>query len=142
VFAADRTVVPSTSLAELSGLLWRERDVLEQLVALLDAGADQVETDGLLRSISSLELHRAITAREVAVELGLDGEPTLQDLVERTTGEWVPVLAGHRRALQDLVDRTKARLRPTPVATDGNVVTLPVLGAGRNVQRSLRDFLD
>jgi hypothetical protein len=136
-------VVPSTSLAELSGLLWRERDVLEQLVGLLEGGAVQIETDGLLRSISSLELHRAITAREVAVELGLDGEPTLQDLVERTAGEWVPVLAGHRRALQGLVERTRSLLRPAPVATDGNVVTLPALGAGgRNVQRSLRDFLD
>jgi hypothetical protein len=94
--------VPTTSLAELSGLLWRERDVLQQLVDLLVQGADDIESDGLLRSISSLELHRAITAREVAVELGLDGEPTLQDLVERTSGEWAAALAAHRRALQDL----------------------------------------
>lgn len=116
--------------------------MLEQLVGLLDGGAEQVETDGLLRSISSLELHRAITAREVAVELGLDGEPTLQDLVERTAGEWVPVLAGHRRALQDLADQVRNRLRPSPVRTEGNVVTLPALDGSRTVPRSLRDFLD
>jgi hypothetical protein len=134
--------VPTTSLAELSGLLWRERDVLQQLVDLLVQGADDIESDGLLRSISSLELLRAITAREVAVELGLDGEPTLQDLVERTSGEWAAALAAHRRALQDLTAEVKGLLRPVPTRTDGNVVTLPAVGAGgRAVQRSLRDFL-
>lgn len=112
--------------------------MLEQLVGRLRADADSVETDGLLRSISSLELHRAITAREVAVELGLDGEPTLQELVERTTGEWVPLLAGHRRALQELSDEVRVLLRQ-PVASAGNVVALPV--GSRSVQRSLRDFL-
>lgn len=116
--------------------------MLEQLVGLLDGAAEQVETDGLLRSISSLELHRAITAREVAVELGLDGEPTLQDLVECTTGEWVPVLAGHRRALQGLAEQVRNRLRPSPLRTDGNLVTLPALDGGRTVPRSLRDFLE
>ena len=134
-------MVPSTSLAELSGLLWRERDVLEQLVELLRTDAEDVETDGLLRSISSLELHRAITSREAAVELGLDGEPTLQDLVERTTGEWVAQLAGHRRALQLLSDEVRSLLRrPAAAAANGsNVVALPV--GGRTLQRSLRDFL-
>ena len=134
--------MPTTSLAELSGLLWRERDVLTQLRSLLEDEADEVESDGLLRSISSLELHRAITAREVAVELGLDGEPTLQDLVERTQGEWTAVLADHRRSLQALSDQVRARLRPEPVREAGNVVTLPVgAAAGRTLQRSLRDFL-
>ena len=140
--AADRTRVPTSSLAELSGLLWRERDVLEQLVGALRNGSDPVESDGLLRSISSLELHRAITAREVALELGLDGEPTLQDLVERTTGEWVAVLAAHRRALHDLSDEVRSLLRPVVAPAAGNVVTLPVgPNAGRTLQRSLRDFL-
>jgi len=134
--------VPTSSLAELSGLLWRERDVLEQLVEALRDSAEPVESDGLLRSISSLELHRAITAREVALELGLDGEPTLQDLVERTEGEWVGVLAGHRRALQDLAGEVRSLLRPVTAPGAGNVVTLPVgPNAGRTLQRSLRDFL-
>jgi hypothetical protein len=133
--------VPTSSLAELSGLLWRERDVLEQLVEALRVDDEPIESDGLLRSISSLELHRAITAREVALELGLDGEPTLQDLVERTEGEWVGVLAAHRRALQELADEVRSLLRPV-AAPSGNVVTLPVgPNAGRTLQRSLRDFL-
>jgi hypothetical protein len=134
--------VPSSSLAELSGLLWRERDVLEQLAATL-RGGDEVESDGLLRSISSLELHRAITAREVAVELGVDGDPSLQDLVERADTEWAGVLAGHRRALHHLTDEVRALLRPAVAEREGNVVTLTVGGSagGRSLQRSLADFL-
>ena len=132
--------MPTSSLNELSGLLWRERDVLEQLLGVLRDGGADVESDGLLRSISSLELHRAITAREAAVELGLDGEPTLQDLVERTTGEWASVLAGHRRALEALSDEVRGLLRPAPARDSSNVVvTLPV--GGRSLQRSLREFL-
>ena len=132
--------MPTSSLAELSGLLWRERDVLEQLVDLLRSGTDDVVSEGLLRSISSLELHRAITSREVAVELGLDGEPTLQDLIERTSGEWIVALAGHRRALQGLADEVRSLLvRPAAAAATGNVVALPT--GGRTLQRSLRDFL-
>ena len=138
--------MPSTSLAELSGLLWRERDVLDQLVVLLredEAGSLDLETDGLLRSISSLELHRAITAREVAVELGLEGEPSLQDLIERSDDEWATLLAGHRLALRHLSEEVRRLLRRVPAAAvDGNVIALPRPGEpGRILQRSLRDFL-
>ena len=134
--------VPSTSLAELSGLLWREREVLDQLVDLLHFGGEDVEADGLLHSISSLEVHRAITAREVAVELGLDGEPTLQDIIRRSDDEWAAALAYHRRALHELTEEVGALLRRVPAtAIDGNVVTLLTSGKRRTVQRSLRDFL-
>ena len=142
--------VPSSSLAELSGLLWREREVLDQLLDLLgpddhrqDPDDDlDVRTDGLLHSISSLELHRAITAREAALELGLDGEPSLQDLIERSDDEWAAVLAGHRRSLQTLSDEVRVRLRRVPAsAIDGNVVTLITAGKRRSLQRSLGEFL-
>jgi hypothetical protein len=141
--------MPSTSLAELSGLLWRERDVLDQLVhRLRDGDGDpltpgEVEADGLLGSISSLELHRAITAREVALELGLEGEPSLQDLIERSDDEWATLLAGHRLALRELTDEVRRLLRRVPAAAvDGNVIALPAPGTtGRTLQRSLRDFL-
>src|SRR4051794_41733165 len=122
--------MPSTSLAELSGLLWRERDVLDQLVHRLRDGDEvddnEIEADGLLRSISSLELHRAITAREVAVELGLEGEPSLQDLIERSDDEWAMVLGGHRFALLELTDEVRRLLRRVPAAAvEGNVIALP-----------------
>ncbi|HUP87221.1 MAG TPA: hypothetical protein VM143_16320 [Acidimicrobiales bacterium] len=133
--------MPSSSLAELSGLLWREREVFDQLLELLRVGGEAEETDGLLHSISGLELHRAITAREAAVELGLDGEPSLQDLIECADGEWAAVLAGHRRALQALSSEVRALLGRVPIhAIEGNIYALPPSG-GRAVQRSLRDFL-
>jgi hypothetical protein len=77
----------------------------------------------------------------VAVELGLEGEPSLQDLIDCSDDEWASVLAGHRRALQLVSDDVRALLRRVPAsAVEGNVYTLPA-GGGRNVQRSLRDFL-
>ena len=134
--------MPLSSLAELSGLLWREQEVLEQLVALLRADAEEMETDGVLHSISSLEVHRAITAREAAVELGLEGEPSLQEIIERSDGEWAAVLATHRRRLQELSDEVRSLLRRVPAnAIDGNVVTFPTTGRARTLQRSLRDFI-
>lgn len=142
--------MPSTSLAELSGLLWREREVLDQLVSVLrvgpgddgDGDGGDVETDGLLHSISGLELHRAITAREAALELGLDGEPSLQDIIECSDDEWAAVLAGHRRSLQSLSDEVRSLLRRVPAsAVEGNVVTLLTAGKRRSLQRSLGEFL-
>ena len=128
-------------LNELSGLLLRERDVLDQLVQRLGkvACSDDVQANGLLDSISNLELHRAITSREVAVEMGLTGEPTLQDLIESAPREWAPTLAVHRRALLALSDQIQQLLRPAVMHSEGNVVTLP--SPGRALQRSMRDFL-
>ncbi len=141
--AADRRGVPAASLAELSGLLWRERDVLDRLLVALETGVEDVERAGLMHSISSLEVHRAITAREVAVELGFDGEPSLSDLIERTTGEWAAVLAGHRQVLRSLSSQLRDLPRPAVVHQGANVVVLPVgePAPGRTLQRSLRDFL-
>ncbi len=118
----------------------RERDVLDQLLVCLrdEDGCDDVQSNGLLASISGLELHRAITAREVALEMGMSGEPTLQDIVDWAPGEWAPVLAGHRRALQEAVASLQLLLRHRPTS-EGNVIILPV--PGRPVQRSLLDFL-
>lgn len=128
-------------LSDLSSLLWREREVLDQLVTRLRLG-ESTDTDStdVLASIASLEVHRAITAREVASEIGLIGEPTLQDLVVKAPPEWAPVLASHRRALVGLQKDLRALLRPVGVPVEGNVVTLPVQGSSR-VSRSLLEFL-
>lgn len=132
------------SLSELSSLLLREREVLDRLVAVLSNGADQTETDGLLRSVSSLELHRAITAREVAGDLGLDGEPTLSDLAAASPEEWAAVLDVHRRSLLALIDDAGRRLRSAGISAatkaDGNVIDLTE-ARRPGIQRSLTDFL-
>jgi hypothetical protein len=119
----------ATSLQELSGLLWRERDVLQQLLVILHAGAEVVECEGLLRSISSLELHRAITTREVAIELGLDGEQSLDDLATASHGEWAEMLASHREELHRLAADVTAMLADRDT------------GSRLGLQRSLVEFL-
>jgi hypothetical protein len=79
----------------------------------------------------------------VAIELGLEGEPSLQDLIECSEDEWATLLAGHRLALRDLADEVRRLLRRVPAAAvEGNVIALPAPGTpGRTLQRSLRDFL-
>ncbi|MEA3077507.1 MAG: hypothetical protein QOF60_2415 [Actinomycetota bacterium] len=133
------------SLSELSSLLFREREVLGQLVDLLHGSGDPDEADGLLRSVSSLELHRAITAREAAVDLGLDGEPTLGALAAVAPPEWATLLDDHRIALVALTEEAHKRLRSAAISAatpegSGNVVALDD-ARGPGVQRSLTDFL-
>lgn len=111
---------------DLSALLWRQRDLLDLLLGRLDDGIN--DTDGLFRSLSSLELHRAILAREVGVELGVDGEPTLADLVRLAPADWIEVLADHRQALRTMADKVNARLAGGPDR--------------QGLQRSIREFLD
>lgn len=136
-------------LRELSGLLWRERVALDRLADHLVAGDSDSDCDGLYHSISALELHRAIAAREAAVELGVDGEPTLQQLVRAAPLGWADVLMSHRRALVDLTNEVSHLLRrPSVDLTDGDVPAGETISELRHsgvrrsgVQRSLRDFL-
>jgi hypothetical protein len=124
----------SSSLNELSGLLWRERDVLDLVVRRLEAGGSDWE--GLLRSVGSLELHRAITAREAALELGVSGDATLDEVAAAAPPQWSSILTSHALALRSLTSEI-AR-----VSSSGErVVAGGRGGAAGLVQRSLRDFL-
>lgn len=135
-------------LRELSGLLWRERVALDRLADALVRNKDEVECEGLLRSVSALELHRAIAAREAALELGLTGDPTLAELARSAPLGWADVLASHRRALVDLTTEVGHLLRRRSEEEDGVEIDLRA-GEGANpvtrqppaVQRSLREFL-
>ena len=132
-----------SSLDMLSGILWRERDVLARVVEL--ARSDVEATDLSLRSLSSLELHRAILVREVAAEHSVAGEPSLPDLIQGVTPEWAAVLAGHRRALHGLVSQVDGALAgmELPNGFDGAQPDLGTRAVRTRlaVQRSLLDFL-
>ncbi len=135
------TETPPTSLHELSALLVREGDVLRLIVDGLHRADQPGDREMLLRSVSSLELHRAIAARAVAAELGMDREPTLRELVERAPVEWASTLDGHLRVLDSLSREIAAMVR-TPAADlprEGNVIAFPAPGPG--VQQSLLEFL-
>lgn len=143
------------SLRELSALLWRERIALDRLAdglagvsAELGEHVTDVDTAGLYHSISALELHRAIAAREAAIDLGVGGEPTLEQLVEAAPPGWADALASHRRALIDLTTEVGHLVRRPVVDIregDGDgegEPGFPIAAVRRfGVQRSLRDFL-
>ena len=131
-------------LRELSGLLWRERVALDRLADHLVAGDPDDEADGLYQSISALELHRAIAAREAAVEMGVEGEPTLERLVDAAPLGWADVLASHRRALSDLTNEVTHLVRRPAGDADVEPAHAPPLRPTlrrSGVQRSLREFL-
>lgn len=135
-------------LRELSGLLWRERVALDRLADALVGGEgdrNEEECDGLLRSVSALELHRAISAREAAIELGMTGDPTLAELAASAPLGWADVLASHRRALLDLTTEVGHLLRrPAEVEIDlrsNGDTHMSAVSRPPTVQRSLREFL-
>lgn len=132
-----------TSLDMLSGLLWRERDTLTNVIEGIDHDVRGAEL--FLRSLSSLELHRAILAREVAAEHDGQGESTLADLIDRVPAEWAAVLSGHRQALLELTDLVDQRLAgiqfPVRVEADDGLLGNRALRTRPTVQRSLVDFL-
>jgi hypothetical protein len=133
-------VVTRSSLQYLSSLLRKERDALDLLLARLDEAPNDHDT--LLRSISSLELHRAITAREVALELGVDGDPTLRELAIAAPDEWSLILHGHREALVELASRVEASRLPETVVVEMKAQSVSSNGDGRvAIQRSLLEFL-
>lgn len=138
--AADRRGVSKSVLDELLAILSREQEVLDQLAGALRAGScTEPEISELRTGIANLEVHRAIATRDLALEMGLTGEPTLQELVVMAPEEWAPVLATQRRALTELTEELRALSRPAPAPAERNIITMPANGPG--VHRSLRDFL-
>jgi hypothetical protein len=141
---ADGVEVQSC-LAELSGLLSRERVVLDRLADALVAGEPDADCDALYHSISSLELHRAIAAREAAIELAVEGNATLGELARLAPEEWTTVLDAHRRALLDLIAEVgRLALRPLVDIRDVPEDAVDLRGTGvrrQGVQRSLREFI-
>ncbi len=133
--AADYVTDMTSSLNELSGLLWRERDVLDLVVRRLEGGV--ADWQALMRSIGSLELHRAITAREAALELGVSGDASLEAIARAAPREWSSILAGHARALRALLAEIVRLSEQRERVASGAAGRI----SGSVVQRSLRDFL-
>lgn len=116
----------SSTLDDLSRLLRRERDVLSLLVTRL--AVDATGCDALLHHVRLLELRRAVTARALAVEWGVEDGSTLRDLIAAAPREWEAVLAAHRQALLSLAEEIAGTAPGSPEES-------------RPIQRSLREFL-
>lgn len=102
------------SLHELSAVLWRERELLDVLLYKLDVerlllatdrrrwlGRAAHEIEFLTARLKEVGLARAVESAEVAEELGLPAEATLQELADATGDEvWRDILAAHLAALR------------------------------------------
>lgn len=139
----ERPAAARSAVDLLSSILWREREILRHIVAV--AYTDRDDAELALRSLGSLELHRAILTREVAADHQLTGEPVLDDLLPHLAPEWQAMLAGHRRALRSLVADVDEALHEVvfPLRIDDGGVhgTARAAQARAAVQRSLVDFL-
>ncbi|MGI4895646.1 MAG: flagellar export chaperone FlgN [Janthinobacterium lividum] len=114
-------------LAEVSGILWKERELLELLLFKLEeeqlvlasgrtrwlAHATR-EVEFVMDQIRSTELLRATEVDSLAEELGMDAGPSLGALADAAPDPWGELLRGHRDAfltltaeIQDLADANR-----------------------------------
>lgn len=108
------------SLAELSNVLWRQRQLLDLLlfrmtveqtllvgrqVRWLARATDEVEA--VLDEMRDTELVRTVVLQEVAEELGLGTDPSLRELAQAAPAPWDDIFEEHRRAFLGLTDEVQ-----------------------------------
>jgi hypothetical protein len=108
------------SLAELSNVLWRQRQLLDLLlfrmtveqtllvgrqVRWLARATDEVEA--VLEEMRQTELVRAVVLQDVAEDLGLGIDPSLRELAEAAPAPWCDIYEEHRRAFLALTDEVQ-----------------------------------
>jgi len=137
-------------LADLSSILWREREMLELLLFKLEeeqlvlaggrtrwlAHATR-EVEIVLEQIRSTEVIRAVEVEAVGTALGLGPNPSLGELAESVDEPWRDLLRQHRRAFltltteitalaeanRDLLTAGQRAARETMLAFAGSVET-------------------
>ncbi|OLB81476.1 MAG: flagellar biosynthesis protein FlgN [Actinobacteria bacterium 13_2_20CM_2_71_6] len=108
-------------LADLSSVLWRERDLLELLLFKLDeerlllaAGRTRwvahatAEVDIVLRQLRQTEVLRAAEVVAVAAAFDLPGDASLAQLADRVDDPWSGLLREHRDAFLTLTAEINA----------------------------------
>jgi hypothetical protein len=106
---------------KLSFLLWRERELLEELLFRLEV-EQMVLADGrsrwlaraasdvqeLLEELRRVEVVRAARADEAAAELGMAPNPSLRALADAVPDPWHSILTAHRDGLVILTTEISA----------------------------------
>ena len=105
-----------TGWAEVSDLLWRERELLDVLIFKLDsqrlllrAGSvrwlarSTHEVDLVLEQLQLVEISRALEVDSLAAELGLLPGTTLADLADAAPSPWTELFHAHRAAFRTLI---------------------------------------
>ncbi|WP_432507163.1 flagellar export chaperone FlgN [Kineococcus arenarius] len=108
-------------LAEVSGILWKERELMELLLFKLEeeqlvlasgrtrwlAHATR-EVEFVMEQIRSTEVLRAAEVDAVAAELGVEPGPSLNALASAAPDPWGDLLRGHRDAFLTLTAEIQA----------------------------------
>ncbi|GAA1794631.1 flagellar protein FlgN [Planosporangium flavigriseum] len=108
-------------LADLSSILWREREMLELLLFKLEeeqlvlaAGRTRWlahatrEVEMVLDQIRQTEVLRAAEVEAVAAELGLGSNPSLSQLADAVGSPWSDLLRDHRKTFLALTAEISA----------------------------------
>ena len=98
-------------MQRLSQVLWRERELLENLQYALEveqlilaSGRSgwllraATDVEGVLGDLRRTEVMRAVAADQVAAGLGLAPNPSLKELATRVGEPWGEILTDHREA--------------------------------------------
>ncbi len=108
------------ALAELSNVLWRQRQLLDLLlfrmsveqtllasrqVRWLARATDEVEA--VLDEMRETELVRSVVLQDAAAELRLGGDPSLREVAEAAPAPWDEIFEEHRRAFLALTDEVQ-----------------------------------
>ncbi len=106
-----------TGFAEVSDILWRERELLDVLLFKLDserlllrAGSvrwlarSTHEVDLVLEQLQLVEISRALEVDDLAAQLGLASGATLSDLAAAAPSPWAELFHAHRTAFRTLID--------------------------------------
>lgn len=117
--------------AEVSDILWRERELLDVLLFKLDQErlllADNNvhwlpraahEIDLVLEQVRLTELGRAVEVEALAVDLGLEPNPTLAQLVAAAPAPWGELFDAHRAAFGRLSEQIQQRAEANRRALD------------------------
>jgi hypothetical protein len=136
-----------TGFAEVSDILWRERELLDVLLFKLEAeqlllGSGNVrwlsratrEIDLVLEQLRLTELTRALELDAVAVQLGLGADVTLAGLAAAAPSPWGDLFSAHRTAFVTLIEQiatlTEANRGALAAACEDTEKRLVALGAG------------
>jgi hypothetical protein len=105
----------SRSLAEVSNLLWREREILEHVLfkiieqqLVLEAGQTRwltkanAEVEAAALRLRSNEVLRSVEIDALGERIGLDAGATLTQLAAAAPEPWASLLDEHRSALRQL----------------------------------------
>lgn len=109
------------SMNEFSGVLWRERQLLDLLLfkleeeqLILTSGRTQWlahatrEVEAVLAQIREAELGRAVEADDVAREVGVEPGSSLLTIAAHAPGPWRDVLTQHHHAFVELTEQINA----------------------------------